>query len=278
MKQKFGITFHLGLPKVASTFLQKEIFPNLNNISFHRKRKFNEYKNLKEEKLTCSHLFSSEYDRGLEETVDEITGLFPDAKIIFLVRRHDKWILSKYKYYIRKHGSMKFENLIDVDSNNGFWKREELLFKNKIEYIEKRCKTKPLILPHSLLCTNPDSFIQRINQYLGTSLNSKAKKHVIVNKSFNEKQLIFLRKFNQIYKYREIKTSYKLINRIHYKYREFLLHIVGFTGRFLPKSLVQKNPLIKDENILSRIREYYKKDWDFCLEYSKINEGTESKN
>jgi hypothetical protein len=28
------VTFHIGLPKAASTWLQKEIFPNFKNINF----------------------------------------------------------------------------------------------------------------------------------------------------------------------------------------------------------------------------------------------------
>ena len=82
MKPKFEVYFHLGLPKAASTFLQKEIFPHLLSIEYHRKRKFNNYKKVDGNNLTSSHLFSSEYDRGLEKTVDQIITRWPDAKII----------------------------------------------------------------------------------------------------------------------------------------------------------------------------------------------------
>ena len=269
MSQKFDLFFHLGFPKVASTFLQKEIFPKLSNIQYHRKRKFNEYMELDADRLTSNHLFSCEFDRELEIKVDEITAMWPDAKVLLFVRRQDKWLLSKYKYYIRKHGYVDFKEYFDIDANNGLLKREELFFEKKIKYIENRCKVKPLVLPHDLLKTNADLFFQLINQYMDTSLSSDAKTGRVINKAFSEKQLICLRKFNQIYRYRKINTPFKIVNKVHYKYRQFLLHIVAFLFRFIPSVFVSQKSLVSDANLLSQIREYYKRDWEYCRGYSE---------
>jgi len=269
MSQKFDLFFHLGFPKVASTFLQKEIFPKLSNIQYHRKRKFNEYMELDADRLTSNHLFSCEFDRELEIKVDEITAMWPDAKVLLFVRRQDKWLLSKYKYYIRKHGYVDFKEYFDIDANNGLLKREELFFEKKIKYIENRCKVKPLVLPHDLLKTNADLFFQLINHYMDTSLSSDAKTGRVINKAFSEKQLICLRKFNQIYRYRKINTPFKIVNKVHYKYRQFLLHIVAFLFRFIPSVFVSQKSLVSDANLLSQIREYYKRDWEYCRGYSE---------
>lgn len=270
MNQEFEIYFHLGLPKVASSFLQKEIFPNLKNIKFHPKQKFDEYKYLKGLDLQKNHLFSSEKNRGLEEAIEEIIEYFPEAKFIYLVRRQDLWIFSKYKYYIRKHGWKSFEDFFDIENNKGVWRREELFFSNKIKYIEKLSKSKPLVLTHDTLKSNPDLFFQRITQYTGTTLSAKARKSRIIKKAFSEKQLIFLRFFNRIYRYKEAKTPYKFLNILHYRYRQHLLHSIAFFCRFLPNFLIGKRSLIDDMIIFNRIRSYYKEDWKYCVEYSKL--------
>ena len=146
MAEKHHIYFHLGLPKVASTYLQNEVFPKLENCRFIRKREFLKYKEIDTDLASSNLLFSSEKDRGLEESLDDILKYHPNAKVIICIRRHEDWIFSKYKYYIRKHGWMNFGQFIDINSNNGLWKTEELLFKKKIEYVIEHCKHPPLIL------------------------------------------------------------------------------------------------------------------------------------
>lgn len=268
MKQKFEIYFHLGLPKTASTFVQQEIFPNLTDVTFYRKHKFNTYKNLHKTELSGKYLFSSEKDRKLEKTVDEISKLFPFAKIILVFRRHNDWILSKYKYYIRKHGYKSFEEFFDIESNKGLWKREELLYRNKIEYVEKHFKSKPLILTFDHFKRNPEGFLEKITKYLNSSFQPNTKKRKIVKKAFKKKQLIIIRKFNRIFRYKKAHSNSKILNRIHYKYWEFSLHIVAFLSLFLPEIVTKKTPLIKNDQILEKIRKYYEDDWEYCVKYN----------
>ncbi len=268
--QDFNVFFHLGLPKVASTFLQQAIFPYLEDIEFHRKRKFNDYKNLDINALSSHHLFSSEYDRGMEDVADDIVKRFPKAKFILLVRRQDKWILSRYKYYIRKHGWVKFKDFIDLENNQGLWRTEELQFRKKIEHIERVAETKPLVVNLDLLKSDSEAFFDRITTFLGSSLTAGAKKNVILNKSFNEKQLLILRRFNGAYKYEELRSTSKLRNKLHYKYRQFLLHIIAFLSKAIPRSLIKERQLLEDPNVLDKVREYYKEDWEFCKMYSEL--------
>ncbi|MEA3476629.1 MAG: sulfotransferase [Bacteroidota bacterium] len=270
MNQEFDIYFHIGLPKVASTFLQREIFPNLISIEFHPKHKFYEFKRLKGLDLKKKHLFSFEKFRGLEEAVEEIIEYFPEAKFIFLVRRQDQWILSKYKYYIRKHGWKDFEDYFDIENNKGVLRREDLFFSDKIKHIERLSNSKPLVLTYDLLKANPDLFFQRITQYTGTNISSKARQKRILKKAFSEKQLIFLRSFNRIYRYKEVKTQYRFLNILHYRHRQHLLHVVAFFCQFFPDFLIGQRTLIDDMSIFNNIRSYYKEDWKYCIEYSKF--------
>lgn len=271
--QHFDVYFHLGLPKVASTFLQKKIFPNFKAVLFHKKHSFNDYKELNPTSLTTKHLFSSEYDRGLEEVVDEIVAAFPKARFIFVVRRQDRWILSKYKYHIRKHGSESFEEFFNLGAEEGLWKREELLFQKKIEYIERAANTKSLILLHDDLKSDASRFIQKIATFLGSELNPKTNTNSVVNKAFNNKQLIIVRKFNELYPYTEARSKSKFRNKVHYKYREFLLHIIAFLSNFVPSFFIKKKVLLQNKTVLEQIQEYYAEDWAFCQQYAKSTQS-----
>lgn len=270
-KQDFHVYFHLGMTKVASTYLQTAIFPYLDNIRFHRKHHFRRYKKLSEKPLKENHLFSSEKDRKLVKNVDEILTHFPNARIIVIIRRHDQWLLSRYKYHIRKHGYASFTEFFDIESDTGQWKKSDLILRSKIEEIERKCSTKPLILTHDMLRSAPDLFFEKLASYMNSRLGPGTRKKAVVNKAFSEKQLIFLRRFNRRYPYREKRSSSKLRNKIHYKYREFLLHIVAFFSLFLPAVLLKDERLIENPGVLEEVRNYYQEDWSFCTNYVENN-------
>jgi len=263
--------FHLGLPKVASTYFQNIIFPKLTGIRFYPKHQFNSYKEITKGEKGGKFLFSTEKDKRLVETVEEILGYAPDAKVILFVRRQEDWIISRYKYHIRKHGGYSFKEFFDIDSDNGIWRREELFWREKIERIEQLCQSPPLVLKFDDLKKNPDIFIKKITDYTGTTLNAKSGMKKKVLKAFNEKQLIVLRKFNRLFNYKPIKTKNPTLNKTHRKYREFLLHILSLISHLVPGFMIAEKSLFTeaDRKDFKRIQEHYKEDWEFCQSYSE---------
>ncbi len=273
MKDYFEIFFHLGLPKVASTYLQKNIFPFLTDVTFFPKHQYKKYININQTGLKGKYLFSSEKLKRLGEEVENITKIYPSAKIILIFRRHDDWLKSRYKYHIRKNGHETFNEFFNLEQNNGLWKKEDLIYQDKVKLIESLCNEKPLVLTFDQLKNNPDAFVNRILQYLDTGLKPKAKKNKRVNKAFKEKQLIILRKYNSIYPYKPSRSKIKILRRIHVKYRQFLLHIVAFFSQLVPGSLVAEKKLLTTKNIetLREAKKYYANDWEFIKNYSSKN-------
>ncbi len=269
MKKELEIYFHLGLTKVASTYYQSVIFPNLSGISFYPKHQFKKYKEIVVNGEGGKHLFSIEKDKRLVQTLEEIISFFPDAKIILFIRRHDDWIISRYKYHIKKHGGLSFNEFFDIESDQGLWSRESLFLQKKIEDIERLCKKPPLILTYDDIKKKPDMINNRLTQFMGVSLDLPIRRNRKVNKAFNEKQLILLRKFNRIFPYRQAKTANRTLNKTHRKYREFVLHILAFIVRIIPRFFFAGRSLFTSENRkdFERIRSYYKRDWDFCKQY-----------
>lgn len=252
--------FHMGLPKTASTYLQKLVFPNLKGLQYFRKRKFKHFVELTKESTSDKLLFTTESDRGLDKKLDRIAAHFPDARIILVFRRQDKWIASKYKYYIRKHGHLKFNAFFDLAKDTGLWKKEELYFQKYIDLVKERFVQAPLILTQEQLKEDPHIFLKKITAFIEVDFPGASIQHKIINKAFSEKQLILLRKFNAAYPYQELKTKIRFINKIHYKYREFLLHIMAFLLGFLPKTIAKGETLISPA-ALDEIKRYYQEDW-----------------
>ena len=255
------IFVHLGLPKTASTFLQILAFPKLEGIQYFRKRKFKHFVELANASSEKKLLFTTESDRGFDKKLDQVIQNFPDAKIILVFRRQDKWIASKYKYYIRKHGHLSFKDFFDLENDKGFWKKEELYFMPYIDLIKKVSPHPPLVLTFDELKKDHQHFIKRIVTYLDIDMPSQTVENKIIKKSFSEKQLLRLRKFNNFYRYHELRTSSKFLNKVHYKYREFLLHIVAFFAGFTPSSSVKKKELIPSKE-LEKVEAFYREDWD----------------
>ncbi len=262
MSQKAKVYFHLGLPKTGSTYLQAKIFPEIPKINYFKKHDYKKYKNLIPENNEI-YFFTCEKDVILFDEMDRIKDKFPDnAYIILVFRKHYSWIVSKYKNHIRKYGHLKF---------NEFFSTQEKSLLNINQYFYsslsaafcKKFDNRVLFLNYDELKKSPHSFIRKIYNFLGINKEEITYKKSVVKRSFSTNQLIILRKFNDSYRYKKLRTKYRLINRIHYKYRHFLLHIVAFLSRFIPTDSSDFEEELNREK--ETINAYFKEDWDYML-------------
>ncbi|MEQ9306731.1 MAG: hypothetical protein RJQ14_22645, partial [Marinoscillum sp.] len=95
MEEDKQVYFHVGLGKVASTFLQQRVFPALGGIHYIPTRKYRKAKHIIGTVSAEKVLVSREFDRQLEQEDEWYTKDFPQAKIIILLRRHDEWAASQ---------------------------------------------------------------------------------------------------------------------------------------------------------------------------------------
>ncbi len=93
--KKPTVFFHPGLPKTATTFLQQQAFPKLNDVRFTKKHHFKYHESIIQQSEHEKFLFSFERDVTMEQSLAKFSGEYPDAGIILSFRRHDKWIASK---------------------------------------------------------------------------------------------------------------------------------------------------------------------------------------
>lgn len=266
--EKQEIYFHLGLPKTASTYLQRVAFPQLKGIHFHKKHDFNQYKTLSPENGD-KHLFSCEMDTGIFDEMDRISQIFPGAYIILVFRSHYSWIVSKYKYSIRKWNHLRVEDYYSTEPGKPLHIPDNY-YRSIIEYAERLFPGRVLVLNYHELKQEPGKLERRIMDFMGLD-PVEIQNEKLVNKAFSTRQLVHLLKYNNAHRYHESKASRRWLRRIHYRYRQYLLHIVAFFSRFIPAN--EKGFLNYLEDQKTEIGEIYRSDWSFVLEKAQTSEG-----
>lgn len=105
---------HIGLPKTATTFLQQNIFPNIDGINYIGQKEFL-WENLELEKgknlISHEGLSGNAYVNTLQDRLilfHGLKGLFECPKIIVATREKENIIKSLYSQYIKKGGAVKF--------------------------------------------------------------------------------------------------------------------------------------------------------------------------
>ncbi|MDA3819501.1 MAG: hypothetical protein PF590_03410 [Candidatus Delongbacteria bacterium] len=265
MPKEQNITFHAGLPRTASTYLQRNVFPAFKGITYVRKHAFG----IHDEIIATADkpiLLSTEMDLGKGKPNSRglytIAEKYPDTRIIIVLRRHDKWIASKYKYHIRKSGTMDFNSFFNLEPNNGFFRREHLRYREIINTIESLFTPRPLVIFQEEIKNAPEQIIGLLASYCDAEVDFSDVKMNKVNYSFSEKQLKLLLKFNRCFSFDEKKHG-----RFRKKLRAAMIHTLAFFGQFLPVKGKTDAPIVPPKK-LKQIRDAYADDWKACLEYA----------
>ncbi len=117
--EKTDIVIHVGLHKTGTTFLQRQVFPYIQDIHFVDKEESIRF-DMKLEKNKIN-LISNEDLSGDPwggdvgdrfQIAQRLKGAFPDARIIVGTREKNSWIKSLYKNYVRKGGIYDFDDFM----------------------------------------------------------------------------------------------------------------------------------------------------------------------
>ncbi len=264
------IFFHVGLPKTASTFLQRNVFPVFKGIQFVKKHDFKHHDRIIATTKQPVVLLSIELDldsKNGAKKMKTIATKYPEAKPIVVFRKHGSWVGSKYKYYLRKHGKASFEDYFDPDSTNGVLNNKHLLFYEKIKLLEEQYGSRPLVMFQEEFKNKPWEAIEAIAQFIGATYDKEDIKISTVKKSYSEHSLYYVRRLNRWYNYDHSGIKNKTLRFLYKKFSGGILHLVAYykaitepekakAKKVLPKAAVQK------------INEEYADDWKKCIEYA----------
>lgn len=263
------IFFHVGLGKVASTYLQYKFFPKLKGVHYVQRTKYRLFASIIPKVKADKVLFSREMDQQLEREAERFAADYPDTKTILLLRRHDSWIASQYRRYVKNGGPKSFDDFFDIKKDEGLWKHHDVNFYSKIQILEKHFDHKPLVLFHDELKENPHVFFQRLAGYIGATYNKKDISLSAIHKSYNQTQLKVIHLVSQfLFKKEPIWSDNLIINWFQRRSRLLACYLILYPALLVPKSWVTKEPLIPEAR-MKQIREAFDADWQKCLAYAK---------
>jgi hypothetical protein len=264
------IYFHVGLGKTASTYLQHRVFPQLKGIKYIPTNQYKRCLEIIQKGVEKSYLVSREFDRQFEREVSWFCSEHPDARIIVVFRKHDKWIASQYRRHVKGGFYKGFKSFIDVEQNKGFWDRKELLYMDKVKVIEKYSTQPPLILFHEDIANDPISFIQKIVDFCDAKINFKAISFKPKHTAWSDKQLLAVKKFRNKFVSRDIYGGRnRLENWIYYRPWWALFHLVMYSAQIIPKSwFASASEHLIHQYDLDKVTDFTKEDWKALRAYA----------
>lgn len=267
------VYIHTGMGRTGTTFLQHKVFPKLEKIFFRPQIKFRKAIKVIKKGTYQRYLISGEMEyKKLEKHMKEFSVHFPDARPMIILRRHDEWIASQHRRFIKSGYAMKFAEFFNLDTDSGFWEREWLWYMGNIEILEKYYKHKPLVLFYDDLRKHPNDFILNLAEYMGASVHLPGIDLTPKHASYNEKQLRTVYTVSKKISLRKHKPStLKVINILINLFRNLLRYMCLFLAPAIPYSWLSKDVFLPDSGQLDRIKKEFTSDWESCLQYAAKN-------
>ena len=266
------IYFHVGLGKVASTYLQHRFFPKLKGLHYIKSTRYRRSPQIIQEKGHDKYFISREFDQQLEDEVKWFSSYYPNARPIIIFRRHDGWIASQYRRYIKNGGYLPFHKFFDVENDSGLWKIKHATFYTNLEILEQYFGSKPLVLFHDELKEAPWAFFDKIAGFSGVTYDREDISLAPVHRSYNEKQLRIMRSVARTL-FGEKQPEFSEQPVLHWLQRRGRLlacYAILYPSLLIPEALAPKEELTPKEE-LRKIRDFFEEDWRQLAEYAKEN-------
>lgn len=268
MKEK-KLVVHIGLHKTGTTFLQEQIFPNIESYQLIRgwnsiREMVSVYDKSKtflisDEGLSGDFINGS-YKNSYFNNISMIRELFVNPKIIVGFRRHDQFILSLYKQYLHQGGHENFENFFDLN-NNCLISPSEIYYTPRIEKLEE-IFGEVFVYTQETLSNRQPEFIKALSEFLQIEETE-------ISKEINSKKVNAGVRSNF-----QVETLKKL-NRINYSVSS-IPFIPSFCSKFFkkmgltPRTLTQRffknigqSKYKLEPDLKSEIQEIYREDWNY---------------
>ncbi|NNC98984.1 MAG: hypothetical protein HKN85_02260, partial [Gammaproteobacteria bacterium] len=165
--------FHIGYSRAASTFLQKSIFPALNGIQYIPRNRFRiqekEKKRFKADKI----LMSRETGLRIFSRCEEVHRLF-GSRMLVSIRRQDSLIASNYRLHVKRGFNTRFEKYLDLETDQGIWKLQDMQFMRFIRHAETVTGEKPIVLIFEDYIKDPDYYLASLCAALDCGIDKAA--------------------------------------------------------------------------------------------------------
>lgn len=267
------VYFHVGLGKVASTYLQYRFFPKLRGIQYIQRTRYKKSPQLMAQGGAEKYLISREFDQQFEEEIKWFSSYYPDSKVIILLRRHDGWIASQYRRYVKNGGHLSFAEFFDVEGDTGLWKRHHVYFYPLLQLIEQYFTQKPLVLFYDDFKADPWAFFDQMATFMGATYDKSAISLDAVHPSYSEKQLKVMRRVAaRIFgKEQPQFSTHPIRHWFQRRGRLLACYMILYPAKLWPAAWTRQEELTPEVD-KQKIRAYFSADWDQCRAYARALE------
>lgn len=255
------IFFHVGMGKVASTYLRTAFFPKLKGIFYIPRRERHDAVTIIRRNEYDSYLLCRALDTNMAEGIRDMSQAFPETRTIIVLRKPESWLMSQYRRFVKNGFPGSLQDFIDVEKNMGFWDRNELLFMNKINLLARSFTHRPLVLFYEDLQKDPKSFFDDVAGYLGANYNFEDIRLAHVHSSHNERGLVFRRKLRRIFSDKMPRAT--KIPGLHWLDRRLGMlssYVLIWIGKKLPARLAPREEFV-DRSYLEKVKAFTAQDW-----------------
>lgn len=242
--------------------MQYRVFPKLRGIQYIQRTKFKRYPQLIAKSSSERILLSREFDQQLEREIKAFTRHYPDTTPIIVFRRHDSYIASQYRRFVKNGFRGSFTEFFDLDRDEGYFKQIDLNYRHQIDLLKKYFTQPPLIFIYEDMREQPTAFFLRMAGAIGAQLNIDDINLNPKHTSYSLQQLKFMQQVGQRINMRKRRVFDNSILHFFWKlYMGALRYSVLYLGKVLPASRFDDRPLIAPEE-LERVRTAYAEDWE----------------
>jgi hypothetical protein len=198
------VILHIGLHKTGTSYLQKNIFPNLKDIHFGGRG--NKLISKKENILISNESFSGipyykneyTYFEQFEYSINKLNSLYKIDRVIIGFREPNSILKSFYKQFLHEQGTLHFDEFFGT-SDECILKPDDFKFLEFYKLLITIFGDKNVFaFDHGDLIKEHDNFIKKLVQFLNTEITI-VKPNMDFNKSVAdnlEKYLISMNQFN----------------------------------------------------------------------------------
>ncbi len=122
------IIFHVGLGKTGSSYLQQHFFPKLKGIHYIPTSRYRFSPKIITKRHHQKYLVSREFDRQFDREVEWFSAMYPDARPVMVLRRHDSWIASQYRRQVKTAGNTVSTSLLMLNKTPEYGTKKNLTF------------------------------------------------------------------------------------------------------------------------------------------------------
>jgi hypothetical protein len=283
-----SILLHIGYPKTASSWLQKNYFSKVENckridrktiqrlflepgaFEFDAEKIKREFQIEPEKHLLLSdELLLGRLRPGgvkgfvTKEVANRLKAVFPDAQIILFIRNQVEMIASAYLQYVRSggnYGIMKFMFPEDYEGSRSnrlvLLGLDYFLYHQVIEYYKSIFGEEQIhVFLYEDLDSNPKEFIRLFSERFKLKVDTDSIEYTSVNPGYRS-FLVFTRRISSIFSKLGPLNKYYLVHIPNFDYISRYFHHIANNFRIFGKR-PDSYKLIGKKNI-ERVKEFYK--------------------